>query len=73
MGVVYKGKIVARMGWGQVYRFYDLASLTKILFTTTAFMDLVETKNLNLQCKLQSFAPLELCLDYVGSVAEPQC
>lgn len=57
VGVVYKGKIVARMGWGQVYRFYDLASLTKILFTTTAFMDLVETKNLNLQCKLQSFLP----------------
>lgn len=47
--VVKKGKIVFEECWGQEYKFYDLASLTKILFTAPAMMELETSAQLQSQ------------------------
>ncbi|MCC6138044.1 MAG: serine hydrolase [Bdellovibrionaceae bacterium] len=38
--VAHKGKIVSNIKWGKTWEYYDLASLTKIIFTTTQMMGL---------------------------------
>ena len=51
------GRKIVDMSYGKTWDFYDLASLTKILFTTSAFMKMEEGgKNLVSQ-KVQSFLP----------------
>lgn len=44
----HKGKKVADVEVGDTYRFYDLASLTKLIFTTSAYMLLLDQKRLQL-------------------------
>ena len=40
MMVHAQGKLRLNLAWGDDFEFYDLASLTKIIFTTTSFMQL---------------------------------
>ncbi|MBT4762449.1 MAG: serine hydrolase [Bdellovibrionaceae bacterium] len=42
------GRKKIHLNYGKSYEYYDLASLTKILFTTTVFMRLVEKQKLSL-------------------------
>ena len=44
----YRGRKIVDVGVGQTYRYYDLASLTKIVFTTTALMTLYDDKQFKL-------------------------
>ncbi len=53
----YKGQEILNFSKGKVYDFYDLASLTKIIFTTTYFMDAVAKKKLKLFQPVQDFLP----------------
>ena len=53
----FRGKKIADLKFGKTYRFYDLASLTKIIFTTTYFMEAVDRKKLNLKTRLKKILP----------------
>jgi CubicO group peptidase (beta-lactamase class C family) len=46
--VVQRGRLRVDLKMGETFRFYDLASLTKILFTVPAFMQLWDEKRLKL-------------------------
>jgi CubicO group peptidase (beta-lactamase class C family) len=46
--VVEKGRLRVDLKMGETFKFYDLASLTKILFTVPAFMQLWDEKRLKL-------------------------
>lgn len=50
-----KGKLAGELSLGKTYRFYDLASLTKILFTVPVLMRLVEEKELNLNHPMRHY------------------
>jgi CubicO group peptidase (beta-lactamase class C family) len=54
---VHKGRTVYRGQFGKNYRYYDLASLTKILFTTLAVMDLTEQKRFSLKKSIRDLWP----------------
>lgn len=51
------GQEILNFSKGKVYDFYDLASLTKIIFTTTYFMDAIAQKKLKLFQPVQDFLP----------------
>ncbi|MCJ8277268.1 MAG: serine hydrolase [Bdellovibrionales bacterium] len=51
------GQRIANIQVGQTYLYYDLASLTKILFTTSLFVDLVSEKKLSLATKVNQILP----------------
>jgi len=51
------GRIVADLSVGKTYRYYDLASLTKIVFTNTALMMLCESGRLSLNEHVQEVLP----------------
>ncbi|MCB0349784.1 MAG: serine hydrolase [Bdellovibrionales bacterium] len=46
--VVQSGKLKANLRLGETYKYYDLASLTKIIFTVPAFMALYDEKRIGL-------------------------
>ena len=52
------GRTVSDLSWGQVWPLYDLASLTKIFFTTNAFMRAVQEHGLRLSRNLSDFLPV---------------
>ncbi len=43
--VVHRGRLIADIKMGRTWRYYDLASLTKIIFTVPMFMQLAEAHN----------------------------
>lgn len=47
-----KGRKILDLEVGKTYPYYDLASLTKVLFTTTALMDLYDQKRFRLNDKV---------------------
>ena len=53
----FQGEKITDMKLGKIHRFYDLASLTKIIFTTTYFMDAVDQKKLILSTRLKEILP----------------
>jgi len=53
----HQGKKKVDLSYGKVWPLYDLASLTKILFTTSVIMELVQSKKLNLSEKVQTYYP----------------
>lgn len=55
--VVERGKLRADLKIGQTYKYYDLASLTKIIFTVPVMMDLVQHKKLRLQDSVSDLWP----------------
>ena len=55
--VFFRGQKITDLKFGKTYRFYDLASLTKIIFTTTYFMDAVDQKKIILNTRLKKILP----------------
>jgi len=51
------GRLVCDISMGSTYAYYDLASLTKIIFTVQAMMLAFEEKKWNLDSKVKSFLP----------------
>jgi serine-type D-Ala-D-Ala carboxypeptidase len=51
------GKRVLDIEWGKAYKYYDLASLTKIFFTVPWVMKAVEEKRIQLSAPLQEYLP----------------
>lgn len=51
------GKVICDVGAGQTFPYYDLASLTKIIFTVQAMMYAFELKKWSLDSKVQTFLP----------------
>lgn len=47
------GEMALDYSWGQVFRYYDIASVTKIVFTVSAMMIAVERKLVSLEDKVQ--------------------
>ncbi len=52
-----KGKRLIQSEWGRAYTFFDLASLTKIVFTTLWFMECYQCDKKILSRSVQSFLP----------------
>ncbi len=52
-----KGRKKMHIKYGKEFRFYDLASLTKILFTTTMFMNAFEQNKIKSNSKVCDFLP----------------
>ncbi|MFP5520752.1 MAG: serine hydrolase domain-containing protein [Bdellovibrionia bacterium] len=50
----HAGRLICDVNAGHVYPYYDLASLTKIVFTTQAMMQAFEEAKWNLETKVQS-------------------
>lgn len=48
------GRLICDVGSGAVFPYYDLASLTKIIFTTQIMMELFDLKKWNLDTKVNS-------------------
>ena len=57
MSVFQKGKRVFDFKWGKDYAFYDWASLTKVVFSTSLFMILEDEKKLKTSDKVSQFLP----------------
>lgn len=55
--VAHKGKMIADVDWGKTYTYYDLASLTKIIFTTTQWMGLESKKQALTNKKINVYLP----------------
>lgn len=55
--VYFKGKKRASLEVGQTYRFYDWASLTKIVFTATQAMQLYDSSKIDLDDRVNKFLP----------------
>ena len=51
------GKKICDLSIGETYPYYDLASLTKIIFTVQALMKAFQEGKWNLQSKVQDFCP----------------
>ena len=49
----FRGKEIIDLRFGKTYTFYDLASLTKIIFTTTWWMDAVDNKKVSLNSRVK--------------------
>ena len=50
-----RGKKIVDWAYGKTWKYYDLASLTKIIFTTSVCMKLVEGKKLQLGAPIQKY------------------
>ncbi|MEC9283007.1 MAG: serine hydrolase [Bdellovibrionota bacterium] len=57
LSVIKNGSLFADFSLGKVYPFYDIASLTKIVFTTTVLMKAFEDSLFQLSDPLQQFIP----------------
>ncbi|MEZ4872802.1 MAG: serine hydrolase domain-containing protein, partial [Bdellovibrionales bacterium] len=57
IGVVQNGKKLAQLQFGQEYKYFDLASLTKILFSSSYLMHLVSQNTINWADRLSWFLP----------------
>lgn len=55
--VAKKGKTILDVDWGKTYPYYDLASLTKIMFTTTQFMILESQGRLHSNDRVDKHLP----------------
>src|SRR5689334_1939677 len=55
--VIHKGKLQAHINLGDTYRYYDLASLTKIIFSATAWMRWVSRSDFDLDLPAFYFLP----------------
>ena len=55
--VLQGGRLRADLSMGQTYRYYDLASLTKIIFTVPALMRLVDEGRLRVQDPVRKHLP----------------
>jgi CubicO group peptidase (beta-lactamase class C family) len=55
--VFAQGRKVCDLSIGETYAYYDLASLTKVIFTTQAMMQAFEEKKWNLESKIKEFLP----------------
>lgn len=53
IGVQIKGKTVAQLKLGKSYKYFDLASLTKIIFTTSLYMRIEDKKIRPVTAKIQ--------------------
>lgn len=53
----HRGVPLVNLAVGKSYTFFDLASITKIIFSTTYFMDAVAHKKVKLTDEVQSFLP----------------
>ena len=51
------GRLVCDISVGQTYPYYDLASLTKVIFTQQAMMEAFDAGKWNLESKVQDFIP----------------
>ncbi len=61
LSIVQNGKKKAEVNWGKVYPYYDLASLTKIFFTTSLLMKLVSEKKLSVGDPVKKYVPWFVC------------
>jgi CubicO group peptidase (beta-lactamase class C family) len=52
--VISHGKLKADIKMGETYRYYDLASLTKIIFTNSMFMELYDESRIELNDKVSA-------------------
>lgn len=52
--VAYRGQKIIDMHWGKTWEYYDLASVTKIIFTTTQMMRAVSCKQIDLDRSISS-------------------
>lgn len=52
-----KGQLIANVGWGKTWQYYDLASLTKIIFTASQFMVLESQGQLRAEEKASRYLP----------------
>jgi CubicO group peptidase (beta-lactamase class C family) len=55
--VILRGKLLARFHLGAKAKFYDLASLTKVIFTVTAIENAVKEKRLHLSAPVKRYLP----------------
>lgn len=53
--VARRGKKVIDLRWGKTWEYYDLASVTKIIFTTTQLMRVVSEKKIDLDKSLSTY------------------
>ncbi len=53
----YSGKKIVDFEIGETYEYYDLASLTKVIFTSTLFMNLYKENDKILEDKILSYLP----------------
>ena len=53
----HKGKKQVDFHWGKTYAYYDLASLTKIIFTTLWYMDQVQKRKMSVDSKVSFYLP----------------
>ena len=53
--VFKKGKKISHLKWGENYKYYDLSSLTKILFTTSLFMKAQSVKKIKTSHFVRNF------------------
>ncbi len=54
IGIQHKGRTISRLRFGKEYKYYDLASLTKIIFTTSMYMRLVDKQVIKPSTKIKS-------------------
>jgi serine-type D-Ala-D-Ala carboxypeptidase len=57
IGVIWKGQVLANKSFGLPARYFDLASLTKVIFTVTAIMDLAKDGRLRVIDPVQKHWP----------------
>lgn len=57
MQAYHHGKLFLDVEWGEIYKYYDLASLTKILFTVPWVMKAVEDKKIKLSDPVDKYIP----------------
>jgi len=53
----FRGRKIVDLRYGKTWKYYDIASLTKILFTTSVIMRLVEDGRLSLTAPLKKLLP----------------
>lgn len=57
VSVLDKGQVRFRWGWGEEFAFYDLASLTKIIFSALAWMNLLKKTKMSLSDSANIYLP----------------
>ena len=57
LSVFQNGRPRLRTHWGQIYPYYDIASLTKIVFTTLWFMEAHSFKKIDLSRPVKAVLP----------------
>ncbi len=57
LSVIYKGEVRFRWEYGDDYRYFDLASLTKILFTAPIWMRLLYASKMDVKDEVRHYLP----------------